>query len=226
MINPLKSHLSSLPGGAFISLACHLSVIASCDIENASVKSICASVVFCIGLLLILITGCRLFTGQIIRYSNCGCLRDTMSVSGSLVLSYIGNFIGSMILVWLFYTALPKVTNSASEFMAATAAIKLSQAPFRAFLSAIICNMCVVGSIALRQRGTHMVASLLPTAAFVMLGAEHIVADFTYLAYGFIHNTISIVQVAPFVIVVTIGNFIGGFIIAKVCCYSAKQNAR
>jgi|GEM_PF-2354349 len=226
MIKTLKAHLSSLAGGAFIGLAGHLSVIASCNFENASAASLIASIVFCIGLLLVFLTGSKLFTGQIIRYQGCESLKDVLNVSGSLVISFIGNLIGSVALVMLFYHGLPKIANTTSALMAATAAIKCAQAPFQAFLSAIICNMCVLGAVALRQRGTHMVASLLPVAAFVMLGAEHIVADFTYFSYGIMYKTVDFATVLPFAACVALGNLVGGLVIVMVCRHSGKQNAR
>lgn len=225
MTKTLKAHLSTLPGGAFIGLAAHLSVIASCGIENASAASLAASVVFCVGLLLIFLTNSKLFTGQIIRYRDCDCFDSVLKVCGSLLLCYIGNLIGSIALVALFYNALPKISGTISLVMANTAAVKLSLSPLQAFLSGIICNICVVGAIALRQRGTHMVASLVPVAAFVMLGAEHIVADFTYICYGLIHKTIEASAVAPFVLCVSIGNFIGGLVIALVCRSCKKKVA-
>jgi len=60
----------------------------------------------------------------------------------------------------------------------------------------------------------NVIYCLVPIFLFVILGTEHIVANFTFLAHGVIDGAISLPDTVRNIAAVTAGNFVGGTIIA------------
>lgn len=188
--------------------------------------------VFSLGLMLVVIAGAELFTGNNLMVSSVLEGRTTWSaVLARWVLVYGANFIGSILIVLLFYySGLWKTGGGALGAAAVkTAYAKVSLSWGEAFVRAIGCNwlvcLAVWMALAARQTVGKIFAIFFPIMGFVAMGFEHCVANMFFIPGGIIlHNWAGINPPASFdpgiltwgsfvwnnLIPVTIGNIIGG----------------
>lgn len=192
----MASLIKSIMGGISISIGAYAYLITL----NKSNNPILASCVFYIGLALIFVLGANLFTGKV--------LTDGSIKKGhfkNLSVYWIGNLVGSIIAVVLLnqiYTL--DITNIISN--------KMNLSLTQMFISAIFCNMLVCSAVLSYKNTKNHIYSWFFITIFVLCGFEHVVANFTYYTVGILKGLFSIKMIAA-LIVVTIGNFIGGRII-------------
>lgn len=188
--------------------------------------------VFSLGLMLVVIAGAELFTGNNLMVSTVLEGRTTWSaVWARWVLVYAANFIGSILIVLLFYySGLWKAGGGALGAAAVkTAYAKVSLSWMEAFVRAIGCNwlvcLAVWMALAARQTVGKIFAIFFPIMGFVAIGFEHCVANMYFIPGGIIlHNWAGIAAPGGFdpaslnwasfvfrnLIPVTLGNIIGG----------------
>lgn len=102
---PVQKFVRTMLAGAFIALGGILSIVASAGFAgNPSAQKVMAGMAFPIGLLLTVVFGAELFTG------NCAVLMPAairrklspMQVLGNLAVVWVGNFIGALVILGLF----------------------------------------------------------------------------------------------------------------------------
>jgi formate/nitrite transporter len=188
--------------------------------------------VFSLGLMLVVIAGAELFTGNNLMVST--VLEGRTSWRAVLVrwvLVYGANFIGSILIVLLFYfSGLWKTGGGAlGEVAVKTAYAKVALSWGEAFFRAIGCNwlvcLAVWMALAARQTVGKIFAIFFPIMGFVAIGFEHCVANMFFIPGGIILHTWAgiaapanvdpaLLNWGSFVwnnlIPVTIGNIIGG----------------
>jgi len=195
-------------------------------------KRFLAGSVFSVGLILVVIAGAELFTGNNLMISSV-MTKDigfgTMTKRWGLV--FVANFIGSILLALMFYASgLWKAGNGAMGAAAVGIAYSKVNLPFvEAFIRAIGCNwlvcLAVWMALAARQIVSKIWAIYFPIMAFVAIGFEHSVANMYFIPAGIllmnetvISNLVGIdlgmLGWANFLwrnlLPVTIGNIIGG----------------
>ncbi len=192
---------------------------------DAGLARFLAGSVFSVGLMLVLIPGSELFTGNILmtigfiyrKYSFVKVLRNWLVV-------YFGNLLGAMIIVWLVFNSglLGRLGDLTSMGAAAVkiAETKLQLSFMEALCRGILCNMlvclAVIMCIASRSVIGKIFGIYFPIMAFVASGYEHSVANMYFLPIGlmvkgeFISGFFTIFNN---LIPVTIGNIIGGLLI-------------
>jgi formate/nitrite transporter len=175
--------------------------------------------VFPVGLMLVVIAGSELFTG------NCGvitpaCLTGSAKWKALLrnwVFVYIGNFVGSLF-VALFIAYWTGIVNG-GVLGTATAAIAESKVALnwgQLILRGIGCNWLVCLAVWLAISADDIAGKILgiwfPIMAFVALGLEHSIANMFFIPLGMLNG--AQVTIGQFLIgnllPVTIGNIIGG----------------
>ncbi len=180
--------------------------------------------VFPVGLMLVVIAGSELFTGN--------CMFPVMAVfhrkasTGGLLKnwigSYIGNFIGALVVAGLLAVAagfflLPANNANLTAVWNAKMALNFWQALYRG----IGCNWLVCLAVWLAVASDDTIGKIFgiwfPIMAFVAIGFEHSVANMFFLpAYIFAHGWSDWGNWGAFLYVnllpVTIGNIIGGAI--------------
>ena len=184
-----------------------------------------AGSVFSVGLILVLILGSELFTGNILmtigliyqKYSFNRVLRNWLVV-------YFGNLLGAMIIAWLVFNAGLLVSHG-NLTPIGTAAVKIAETKLQlgfteALCRGILCNMlvclAVIMSIAAKTVMGKIMGIYFPIMTFVASGYEHSVANMYFLPAGlmakgeFISGFFTIFNN---LIPVTIGNIIGGLLI-------------
>lgn len=189
--------------------------------------------VFPVGLMLVVIAGAELFTGNTAVFIPALYQKK---ISWKLVLknwglSYIGNFIGSIFVAYflVFETHL----FSQSPWLEACVKIaesKVSQEFYVLLLKAIGCNWLVCLAVWLANSSTDIMGKIIgiwfPIMAFVAIGFEHSVANMFFIPLGILHGaevtwtTFLLNNLLP----VTVGNVIGGsFFVGIIYTYLYKD---
>lgn len=167
------------------------------------------------GLLLVLICGAELFTGNTALVT--AALHEGKVTVGQLAkswgMSYIGNFIGSLLLVYAVFQCGLFAAGAAPASMAvAKTSLTFSQAFFRGILCNFLVCMGIWQASASNSLPGKAIGVWFPISAFVALGLEHSVANMFIIPMGiaigapvtwadlFLKNLIP----------VTLGNIVGG----------------
>ena len=172
-------------------------------------------VVFALGLILVVVGGAELFTGNALMVMAAVDRRITV---GALLrnwgIVWIGNLIGAVGLALAFGMA--GLTEGPMGAVAARAAeTKAGLAPLEAVLRGALCNALVCLAIwlsfAARSVTDRVLAVLWPVTGFVALGLEHSVANMFLLPLGwFAGAEIGLAGAAGNLLWVSLGNVIGG----------------
>lgn len=176
-----------------------------------------ASLVFGTGLVLIVIGGGELFTGNCLMTLGVFFRRFSYwRMTLYLLMVWIGNFIGATSLVVLLELggADPSLGTMAVLVSEAKIGLSFSEAFFLGVLCNILVAMGVYMTYASGSVPGKILAAVLPVSLFVICGFEHCVANMFILPYGFIKSSdISFLSLLNNLIPVTLGNFVGGGII-------------
>jgi formate transporter len=171
--------------GAFIGLGALYFVIVASDasLGFAAVR-VAGGVCFSLGLLLVVVAGAELFTGNNLLAMGWadGCLTARDVLRNWAIVS-IANFVGAAGLALLVYLSGHWEMNAGA--VGATylkiAAAKAALSPGRAFFLGILCNIlvCMAVWMALAGRSVmdKLIAIVFPISAFVAAGFEHSVAN-------------------------------------------------
>jgi len=249
----LKMFMLAVLAGAFISLGAIFattvgagsSVITTSGGEVAyttglsyGVNRLLVGLVFCLGLILVVIGGAELFTGN----NLIAMAWASGKVSGRALLRnwgivYLGNFVGSFGTVILMFLS-RQYTFGANSVGVAALKIGVAKVEFsfvQAMVLGILCNalVCLAVWLTFSARTTvdKIVAIIFPITAFVAAGFEHSVANMYFIPYALVIKYFDPAFVAmvgdkvarlelltwqSFVsnnlIPVTIGNIIGGVV--------------
>ncbi len=188
--------------------------------------------VFSVGLMLVVIAGAELFTGNNLMITSTLAKEITFRIMlERWVLVYVANFIGSIILALLFFlSGLWKTGGGALGQTAVKMAYgKVSLEFWEALVRGVGCNwlvcLAVWMALAARQTVGKIFAIFFPIMAFVAIGFEHCVANMYFIPTGiFLRSWAGIPAPAGVepemlnwgsffvrnLIPVTIGNIIGG----------------
>ncbi|MGH1405760.1 MAG: formate/nitrite transporter family protein [Rhodomicrobiaceae bacterium] len=172
-------------------------------------------IVFSLGLILIIVGGAELFTGNALmvmaaidrKVSLAKLLRNWGVV-------YIGNLIGASGLAIAFYF------SGLFDSNMGTMAVKFAEAKadlqmFEAFVRGALCNALVCLAVWLTfsaRTVTGKILSILwPISGFVLLGLEHSIANMYFFPQGWASNANVTLEAALInLLVVTLGNILGG----------------
>lgn len=175
--------------------------------------------VFPVGLVLVIMTGAELFTGN--TFVLIPALRHKeityKNIAKNWTLSYIGNFVGSIFVAYCFVHLTGLMTPEPWSSSVQNIAIAKTTQSFSAlFWKAIACNwivcLAIWLSVAAKQVSGKMFGIWFPIMAFVALGFEHSVANMFFIPLGIFEG--ADVSWSDFfvknLIPVTLGNIIGG----------------
>lgn len=231
---PLQTLILGFEAGAFIALGYLLFIRVTATLTGnlEGLSSLIGASVFPIGLILTLLAGGELLTGNMMAVSLARMANkiSTRQVVYNWFLVTVSNFIGAIFVAY-FFGHLVGLTES-GPFLERTISIadhKLEATFLQAFVSGIGCNWLVAAAVWLCYGANDMVGKIagiwFPTMAFVAIGFQHVVANmfvipaaifaghFTWL--GYIENFIP----------VFLGNAVGGSIfIALAYWHAYKKN--
>ena len=233
-----KAHLSfldtvvlSILAGIYLAIAGAAMIMVTFDTGalGESLIRFVAGSVFSLGLMLVILGGTELFTGNTLLSVCCftGTLRVKMMLRNWSIV-YLGNFVGSLIIAFLvFYSGVWLISDRAPGIFAVEIAVAKTQHSFMdVLLRGIGANWLVTVAIWLALSGTSTVDKVLgiyfPIATFVILGFEHSIANMFFLPMGLLVKQVLTVPGAADLTIstaifnnlipVTIGNIIGGVV--------------
>ncbi|MFQ5574869.1 MAG: formate/nitrite transporter family protein, partial [Terriglobia bacterium] len=207
--------------GAFISLgALFFTVVVTDSGLGFGVTRLLGGLSFCLGLILVVVAGAELFTGNnLIAMAWASGSITTKDVVRNWVLSYAGNLVGCLATVFLVVWSGMGDVGGGSVAATATqiAAAKASLSVTEAFARGILCNalVCLAVWLAIGGRTVtdKILAVLFPITAFVAIGFEHSIANWFFLPFGFaldVQGAVSVAGSARNLAAVTAGNLVGG----------------
>ncbi|MBL7805760.1 MAG: formate/nitrite transporter family protein [Saprospiraceae bacterium] len=210
--------------GAFISMGALLfTVVMTGSSLGFGLSRLVGGLSFCLGLILVVIAGAELFTGNnLIAMAWASRLVGTKDVVRNWIIVYIGNVAGCLATVVLVAWAdVGHLGNGAVQETAISIAKAKAALPWEvAFSRGILCNALVCLAVWLAMGGRSLtdkiLAILFPITAFVAMGLEHSIANWFFLPYGLYLDGqagLSVMDVARNLIAVTIGNILGGTVL-------------
>lgn len=238
-----KMFILGMMAGIFIALAAVASNTVSCTVESASIAKLLSGLVFPAGLTMVLLAGSELFTGNCLMIIPLFEREITLkAMLKNWIIVYIGNFIGSIIIVFLVYWGgqLDLFSGALAVNTIKVAAAKCSLTFTKALCLGILCNLLVCIAVwisfAAKTVSSKIIGLFLPIMLFVLCGFEHSVANMYYGMAGIVANTndayhaaaaetvANIANLTPGnfflmnLLPVTIGNIIGGSVLVG-CVY-------
>ena len=225
--------------GAFIALGAMFAttVLAGADgVLPFGLSRLFAGIAFCLGLILVIVGGAELFTGNalMIMAWAAGKVRLREMLRAWLIV-YVGNFIGAIGTALLVFLSGQYLTGQgAVAGVALKLALDKANEPFdHALFLGILCNVlvCLAVWLSLGARTTSdkVLAVLFPVSAFVVAGFEHSVANMYLIPLGLfvkawgpaelwtqigtnpgIYATLTWPAFFSSLVPVTIGNIVGG----------------
>lgn len=220
-------------GGIFALIA-----LAGAEAMPYGIGQTLAGLVFVLGLVLVVVAGAELFTGNTLMLGSVAAGKlDASKAAAALAVVYAANFLGSVLLALL---TLASGLHEAGEGAIAQAALELGAEKttkgFTALIaSGVLANMLVCTAVWMAYGGQtvtqKLAAVILPIAAFVAAGFEHSVANMFLLPYAWLiqfatgaATQITVIGIVSNLVVVTLGNLAGGALIALAYHHAYLKN--
>ncbi len=210
--------------GAFIAFGAIFSTVALAGAAGSipwGAARVLAGVVFSVGLVLVVVGGAELFTGNTLIVMAWASGRvTTRALLRNWAIVYAGNFVGALaVAIAAVGAGLPEAGGGAVGAAAvAIAAAKLRLGFVQAILLGVLCNVlvCLAVWLAYSARSTtdRVLAVVPPIAAFVAAGFEHSVANMYFVPFALLSASGDALTWRGFLVdnllPVTLGNVIGG----------------
>ncbi len=187
-----QTFVMSILAGVYIAFGAQFATfVASDSTLHFGITSLITGIVFSLGLILVEVAVAELFTGN--NLNVVGYLSKRITARELLriwIVVYIGNFIGSLAMVWLMHAAHQwEYFECATGAKALLIAHKKTTLSFpAAFARGVLCNALVCLNVWLCYSGrtvTDKVLSVLfPIGGFVASGFEHCVANMYFIPMG------------------------------------------
>ncbi len=210
--------------GAFIGLGAQLSTIVATDNGlGFGLSRLLVGLSFSLGLVLVLVGGAELFTGNaLLVIARAQGRVTTRAVLSNWALVYLGNGVGALVTAlgmrWAGLHALDDGAVGRTAVAAATAKVSLGWT--EAFVRGVFCNalVCLAVWLSFSARSTtdRIVCIVGPVTAFVAMGLEHSIANLFSIPYAMLvrGDASAPLSIGAFVldnlVPVTLGNVVGG----------------
>ena len=236
----LKMILLGILAGMFIAIGAQASSLASHDISNVGLARTLTGAIFPVGLMMIVLVGGELFTGNTMILNAVLQKHITWTqYARNLAVVFLSNLAGAGIIALL--VSLSGQWNYTSGALGAyTIKIAFTKANLdfsTAFFSSILCNIIVCAAVLMAISAKDVAGKILaiffPIFAFALSGFEHCVANMYYIPAGLLAKlnpvyvqkaeeiygitgdqlqSLSLSGMAHNLVPVTIGNILGGSI--------------
>ncbi|MDE7408324.1 MAG: formate/nitrite transporter family protein [Muribaculaceae bacterium] len=217
----------SVLAGAYIAFGGILSVIVGYGFPeisagNPGLQKLLSGSMFPIGLILVVMLGAELFTGNnaLLVPSFMQRHYSLMDMLKNWTIVYLGNFIGALAFTYVMVYAVGLTScEPYSQAVRNIAVAKVSMPWCTVFLKAIGANWCVCLAVWLALSGHTLIEKMagcwLPVMAFVALGYEHSIANMFFIPIGMLEGAdVGIAEaVTANLIPATLGNIVGGAVL-------------
>ncbi len=213
--------LLGILAGVYIAFGGHFFLVALSE----GLGKVVGGIAFSVGLVLVVIAGAELFTGNITIIV--GVISGAIPLKKMLknwMAVYAGNLLGSLAYAFLIYesglfdnTTAPNALGAVAHRVAES---KIALSFGDAFIRGIFCNMLVILAILLSAMAKDLVSKIaciiFPIACFVACGFEHCVANMFLIPIGLLAGGAGLGEMSGMahnLIAVTLGNLVGGLAI-------------
>ena len=227
-----KLFLGAILAGFLIASGAVAASTASYGLDNTSVARVVSGLLFPFGLIMVIITGAELFTGNCLI--TISVLEKKAALAGmvrNLVTVYLGNLLGAVLLAAAVACSGAFDNLALGVYAIRTAANKCALPFGRAVVLGILCNILVCAgvmcSLCAKSLPGRAIGAFVPVSFFVIGGFEHCVANMYYIPAGLLAaglpdcahlareagldlSALSLMGFFRNMIPVTIGNIIGG----------------
>lgn len=241
--------------GAMIAMGAAMSSVAAHTIADVGLARLTAAVVFPVGLMMVILLGAELFTGDCLAaMSIFDKKQKTGAIIKLLVTVYFGNFVGAALIAFLVYLS-GQWDYSAGMLGAYTIKVavgKVNLSFAQGVASGILCNILVCAAVLMAMCAKDISGKLLASFFVIMLfvtgGFEHCVANMYYItagmiakldptytelaasAYGFTQQKLETLNLTNYVlgnlVPVTIGNILGGVVFVGLPLYYLNRDKK
>ncbi|MDE6309028.1 MAG: formate/nitrite transporter family protein [Muribaculaceae bacterium] len=214
----------SILAGAYIALGGVLSLIIGygfpgISATNPGMQKLLSGCVFPVGLILVVVLGAELFTGNnallVPAFMAKRCSMWVVLKNWTIV--YLGNFLGAIVLTRiLVYDCGLTAAEPYHSSIIGIAQAKVSMPWLTVFLKGVGANWCVCLGVWLALSGHNLVEKMLgcwfPVMTFVALGFEHSIANMFFIPLGMMEgaDVTAWQAIANNLIPATLGNIVGG----------------
>lgn len=238
-----KARLATLPllmlgtlAGAFIGLGALLFVLVKSDATLGFASgAILGGLVFSLGLLLVVVAGAELFTGNnLLAMAWADGRISSVEVLRNWVLVCLANFVGAAGLAVLVFASGHTELNGGAvgQTVVKIALAKQELAPAQAFFRGVLCNVLVCMAVWMAMAGRSVVdkavAVVPPIMAFVAAGFEHSIANMYLMPLAMLLQQFGPLGATPAVtwggmlgnlLPVIAGNLVGGSVLVGLTYY-------
>ena len=235
MLPPWKMFVMGILAGMFIAMGGFGSSIASYGIQEPGLARLLSAVVFPVGLMLVLVAGAELFTGNNLMIMP--VLQKRIKPSAMLRnwgIVYGGNFVGSVFVAWIVTASTASGSTALydgalMQTMVRTALTKVNIGFGDAIMRGVMCNLMVCLAVWVSISATELAGKImslyLPIFLFVLCGFEHCIANMYFIPAGIFAGWMGkmpaeglnlLTFIYRNLIPVTIGNVIGGSVLTGV----------
>lgn len=219
----------SLLAGFYIAFGALLATMVTQDTAShlgIGVSRLLGGSVFSLGLMLVVICGAELFTGNILLVK--AALQKQIpwwKIAENWVLVLFGNFVGALFFAWLMMQTDLLIPDKLATNVVDIATAKVGLSFKVAFVRGILCNwlvcLAVFMAVAARDIGGKILACYVPIMAFVASGFEHSVANMYFIPAGLLLAEKQLICppqlswynfFAANLLPVTLGNIVGGMV--------------
>ena len=210
--------MSGMLAGVFIGMGGVVTNVASSFTTNPAITKMLCGLLFPFGLIMVMLTGAELFTGNcLITISLLGGRVRFSGMLRNLIIVYLGNFAGAVLLAYAYTNtgAISLSLNATVKVAAAKSSMSFGSAVILGILcNILVCTAVMMGLCAKSVTG-RAAGAYFPVAFFVIACFEHCVANMYYVPAGIFANVDNpTLTWGNFIInnllPVTLGNIIGG----------------
>jgi formate/nitrite transporter len=225
--SPLRTLVLSLLAGFYIGFGAQLATVVTQDaatFAGRGIASLLGGSVFSLGLMLVVVCGAELFTGNSLLASS--ALHGEISWVKLLEnwgIVILGNLAGSLFFAWLMFESRLWMNGTIADNALRIAEVKCHLPFAAALVRGILCNwlvcLAVFMATAARDVTGKILACYMPIMAFVASGFEHSIANMYFIPAGLLLAAEKGVQIPGLswtnffldnLLPVTLGNIIGG----------------
>lgn len=181
----------SFLAGVFIALAAVGSNMIGHSFRDIGIAKYLGGLIFPTGLILVVVAGAELFTGNNLISVACLAKKVKWTVyAKNLLLVWLGNLVGSVFIALLIYFSgqLDYSAGALGAYTLKVAVMKVNLTFIQAFTSAVMCNMLVCLAVWMAYAAKDIAGKCLviffPIWLFIACGFEHSVANMYYLSSG------------------------------------------
>lgn len=197
-MGPISLFMLAILAGAYIGLGailCTGSVTGTMPVIGFGLSKLVGGFVFCLGLILVIISGSELFTGNnLIIMGAMGRKVTVIQLLYNWFVVYIGNFVGAIITAWILYMCEQyKLGDATTGAYIGVTAMKIANTKCgltftTALFRGIMCNalVCLAVWMCMSARSVtdKIMAIIPPITAFVAAGFEHCIANMYFIPAG------------------------------------------